>query len=262
MNNTTIKQGAPMHTVPIYRMKLPKPKLLAMGDAERRLLLVLGHASNELSTLQRLVLFSLQPEYEDEIRGKVAVGRANVVIRLLAGKIWETHELVKTRIHNDRAVATKYVPLMMDGGKAVYERLKKSWGTDSGQILASLRNTHSFHFPQAAAIDAAFDEIEDDEVLEMFLCQHSDGTFYHFAELVFSVASTQTVKRGDFGERLATISKLIVNEAAELVHFIQHFTGTLLEHTTDVLDNPPDPEHVEAEDVATIGIAPISLRPA
>ena len=44
----------------IYQMDLTKKHLAAMPEAERRLLLLLGHATNEINVFQKLILMSGQ----------------------------------------------------------------------------------------------------------------------------------------------------------------------------------------------------------
>lgn len=249
-----------MTTATIYRLALPKSKLAALGETERRLVLVMGHAANELSTLQRLVVFSLQPEWNDEVLDKIATGRANVLIRLLAGKAWETVELIRRRVQENR-VAVSYVAKMTDEGRGAFDRIRKLWGQDEGAILPALRKFHAFHYPSNEAIDAAFDEIGDDEPLEAYLTDKGvDGTFFQMSELVFSVAATHVVKSGSFAERLDRVSRVVVDLTGDLVQFIQHFTGTVLEHASDALEAEAGIVRVDVLTLEEISVPPVSVR--
>jgi hypothetical protein len=46
----------------IHRVRLTKEKLTAMPEAERSLLLLLGHATNEISVLSKLILMARKDE--------------------------------------------------------------------------------------------------------------------------------------------------------------------------------------------------------
>jgi hypothetical protein len=72
-----------MASVQVLRLETPKSSLAALPEAERRLVLLLGQAVNEISTLNRLLLFSLEKQWPDEVTERIAIGRAWVIVPLL-----------------------------------------------------------------------------------------------------------------------------------------------------------------------------------
>jgi hypothetical protein len=253
-----MSSSMPLSTT-VYRIATPKAKLAALGDAERRLLLVLGHAANQISTLQRLTLFSLGNEWPDEVSDRIAVGRANVTLRLLAGAVWETHLLISKRVEGDKTGA-KYLTMLMDGGKECYARLKRERGGEVGELLAELRNDHAFHYPENKAIDEAFNEIPDGESMEVIVSENGDATFFQMSEIMSIVALAKVIKGGDFGERIERLSKIITNHSGELVQFIQHYTGTIMQEASDILETEMVPVEIPATNMEDIIIPPVSKR--
>lgn len=246
-------------SITIYRIATPKAKLAALGDVERRLVLVLGHAANQISTLQRLALFTLGNEWPHEVNDRIAVGRANVMLRLLAGAVWETHLLISKRVESDKTGA-QYLAKLMDGGKECYARLKKERGGEVGAILAALRNDHAFHYPENQAIDDAFKEIPDSESMEVIVSEHGDATFFQMSEIMSVIALAKVVKEGDFGDRIDRLSKIITNHSGELIQFIQHYTGTIMQEASDMLEPEMVPVEIPATNMKDIVIPPVSVR--
>jgi hypothetical protein len=250
----------PVETVTeVHRLPTPKASLMEMGDAERRLVLVLGDAHNQIATLQRLLLFSLHHPLPDDVSDRISSGRANVVLRLLAATVWETHELISKRVQSDKDGA-KYLSLMMDGGTKSYSILRKERGSEAGEILAALRNSHGFHFPDHKAIDDALAELPDAEPLEIYLSQNGDASWFQVSDIVSVVAATRVVKSGDLGERISKIADTIIQHSGELTRFIQHYTGTIFEHASEVLKAELATVEIPAADSESVFIPPVSIR--
>lgn len=243
----------------VHRLPTAKAVLMRMGDAERRLVLVLGDAHNRIATLQRLSLFSLHHPLPDEVSDRIASGRANVVLRLLAATVWETHELISKRVQSDK-VGAKYLSLMMDGGKTAHEVLRKGRGGEEGRILAALRNSHGFHFPDSEAIDGALAELPDEEPLEIYVSENGDASWFQVSDIISTIAATHVVKSDALVDRIEKMADAIIQHSGELTRFIQHYTGTILEHATDVLKAELVAVEISAAESEGIFIPPVSIR--
>lgn len=250
---------ATLTTTVVHRLQTGKVALSAMGESERRLVLVLGNAHNQIATLQRLLLFSLHKPSPDEVSDRIASGRANVLLRLLAATVWETHELISKRVQSDK-VGSRYLALMMDGGKASHDILRKGRGGEAGAILAELRNSHGFHFPDNAAIDDALADLPDEEPLEIYLSKNGDASWFQVSDVVAAVAATKAVKSGDLTERVAKLADAIIKHSGELTRFIQHYTGTILENASDMLSAESPSAEIPATELDAILIPPVSVR--
>jgi hypothetical protein len=77
-NAATVGATPTMEKVPvseIHRVNLTKAKLAAMPHAERSLLLLLGHASNEINVLSKLILMARKDEPEIKLIDHVEAGQ-------------------------------------------------------------------------------------------------------------------------------------------------------------------------------------------
>ena len=81
----------------IHRIILTKAKLAAVPQAERSLLLLLGHASNEINVLSNLILMVRKDAPPSQIAEKVEAGQACVLLRVLVGQLHEAWELFRKR---------------------------------------------------------------------------------------------------------------------------------------------------------------------
>lgn len=81
-----------------------------MPEAERRLLLLLGHATNEINVFQKLILMSAQGTPAIQFVDHVQAGQTFILMRTLIGKLHEAWDLFRTRVLSDRSVAALYLP--------------------------------------------------------------------------------------------------------------------------------------------------------
>jgi hypothetical protein len=76
----------------VRKIKLSRSKLAAMPQNERVLLLLLAHASNELTVLRKPILMMRKSASESQIV-EVEAGQVFIFTRLLVGKLHEVWEL-------------------------------------------------------------------------------------------------------------------------------------------------------------------------
>jgi len=92
----------------IHRVHLTKRKLAAMPQAERSLLLLLGHATNEINVLFKLILMARKDEPTIKLIDHVEAGQVLILMRVLIGKLHEAWLLFQRRFQADRSLAEKY----------------------------------------------------------------------------------------------------------------------------------------------------------
>lgn len=73
----------------MHQIDLTKKSLAAMPDAERGLLMLLGHAINEINVFQKLVLISGQGTWAPAFVDHVQAGQTLILMRTLIDKLHE-----------------------------------------------------------------------------------------------------------------------------------------------------------------------------
>ncbi len=167
----------------IYQIDLTKKHLAAMPDADRRLLLLLGHATNEINVFQKLILMSGQGTPAIQFVDHVQAGQTFILMRTLIGKLHEAWDLFRTRVLSDRSVAALYLPKLNVEANAALESLKRHFGTQSPLTL--IRNRFSFHYKDEwDLVEQSFQEVPDDEPWQFYLSNMHGNSFFYASELV------------------------------------------------------------------------------
>jgi hypothetical protein len=219
----------------IYGVSVPKAKLAAMPAGERQLLLLLGHVENEISTLRRLVAFSLQTSYADPIVDHVAHGRAWVVLRLLIGKVAEGHQVVKKRIQSS-PIGKKYQGALDPMASAALDRLNKHFGKSG--LLNQLRKFHAFHYPDDKQIENGFASVGETESWELYLADASGNSFYHASDMVMLYAMLQELGPQDPRDAIPKLASEVMDAAGALSEFLHRFIGTIIQQTPGLAGDP------------------------
>src|SRR5215510_744038 len=128
----------------LNRVTLTKSKLAALPQAERSLFLLLGHASNEINVLSKLILMVMRKDAPpSEIANNVEAGQVCVLLRVLVGQLHEAWELFRKRVQANRPLHDKYIPRLDADGVAALNNLNRHFG--GGSPLTNIRSKVAFH---------------------------------------------------------------------------------------------------------------------
>ena len=206
----------------IYKFISSKKALAALPGDARCILLLGGHIVNELTTLHRLLLFSMK-SWDDAVQNTYASVQYWTLIGLLIGKVAEGLEVFQRRILG-RPFGRENLPLvekLSDGTEAV-SRVKKILG-DTG-LLRRLRNQHTFHNPTDDVIEAAFASLSDSEDWSM-MAGHSRHTVLfpmsHYSTMQALINATDKV---DPREAMELIRDEVLDAADALIAFFERLT--------------------------------------
>jgi hypothetical protein len=176
----------------VHRAELDRTKLLALQQNERTLLLLLGHASNELNVLSKFILMMRKDEPPSVIIDHVEAGQTFILMRLLIGKLHEAWELFRTRVYGDRTIATTYIPRLRPEAAAALQVLNRRFSQSNP--LTAIRNKISFHYSDKDNIvEANFQQVPLDEPLQFYLCKTIGNSFYHASELIAQLSAISQI---------------------------------------------------------------------
>lgn len=179
---------------PIYRLRMGKNRLAEMPTAERKLLLLLGHATNEIMLFNRMLLTMstrVSPKPNSSFDYTYA-GEAFILLRDLIGKLCEAHTLYKKRFLHDQKIRLKYLDRMSESGQKAERDLANAF---SDGVLKKIRNSFSYHYyDEQNKFERAFKIIPDGEIWDIFLADKEGDCFYFISEMVAQYAVLQDVK--------------------------------------------------------------------
>jgi hypothetical protein len=92
----------------IHRAKLPKWHLERFPEADSSLFLLLGHISNEINVLQKLMLMLRRGDPPAHLVDIVEAGQVMIIMRILIAKLHEAYLVFNERVQGDPAMCDRY----------------------------------------------------------------------------------------------------------------------------------------------------------
>jgi len=232
----------------VYQVDLTKEKLAAMPVEERRLLLLLGHATNEINVLQKLILMAGQATPELKFVDHVQAGQIFVLMRTLIGKLHEAWELFVKRFQSDHQISAKYLPKLHTEATIALDGLKKHFGKQSPLTL--IRNRFSFHYcDEKDLVEQSFHDIPADDSWHFYLSNIFGNCFYYASELVVAggvikLANPAPNSTGPYLEQSARafdeLCKLIIGVSGQIMTLFGHcITEIVSEHFSNAQVSDP-----------------------
>jgi hypothetical protein len=247
-------------------------------DARQRNQLVgCMHAHNELSVLNRILMFSLNDTGEGELHDSAKSVQTWCLLQLLAAKLFETWDMLNERF----MAATPEDPALCqldDDHKASLTWLKKYFGTGNRlneTSLRTIRDKATFHYDKLNPDQAAHNMADGESAV--YLAQHPANSLYYVGSaLVFRTVFAMIADKAHGGivtgsheertKRGADIAFEDANSANDHMHMVLYglikflmeevFASpleTLAQVRINVVD-APTPENVRLPAFLDIGI--------
>lgn len=206
----------------ILRIPITKSDLLKMPVAERSLFLLLGHASNQVNALWKMVIIATNPTNRDPVEERVSGAQTQILVRLLIGVMREALKLVEKRFLGS-PVGKQFVPLLDAQAGQALDRLKQRFkGPD---MLVVIRDNFSFHHPTMDDMEAAFQQAlrnQDDEAENwcIYMTPALLNAFFFVSDFVLVHGMANALKEDDVNEA----HKKLLGELAPLANDLSEFT--------------------------------------
>jgi hypothetical protein len=211
--------------IEVYRMRLAKADLSKLEPSQRNALLLLGHASNQLTVLLKTLHFSLNNDVGDEVQQSVAAGQSQILLRLLVGLVFETWDMLRERII-EAALFERYQESLSELGRDVHDELKSHF--EQSSLIIQIRNNLSYHYPNDKVLNRAFEDTPEDEPWDWYLTEQIANSFYFLSDLVM----THAVIRFSGEQDAISAHKKFVEEVSKvsnlLIEFIMQFMVAII----------------------------------
>jgi len=216
--------------VEIYEFEVSKQRLAAMPDDERSFLIFLGHATNEISCLSKLVIMAGNVPTTHKLIDHVHTGQSLILLRLLIGKCYEAWKLFRKA-----AVSQKYADDLTAAAKETQGNLGKRLGPKG--IMYHVRQI-AFHYPNKnEEIDEAFRSLSEHEPWLFYLSDTIGNSFYFASELVMQrmminkIENTSGTKNDNADEmkKFQEIFTTTIDVSRELIDLFIAYLGVIIE---------------------------------
>lgn len=198
-----------VHMVDLHQIDLTRDQLDRIPDGERRLLVLVAHAWNEINTLAKLFHFAAGSAADEGLASQAETTQALVLARVLTGKIYEFWKLLQSSFFGAQ-LSRAYAPLMDPESSAALDELKKYFSGES--VVATIRNKFAFHYA-GDQIDAGYAALVEGDPLQIYLAKHNANTLFSFAETIAGRSMLEAIRPGDplgaFNTLVAETSKLV-----------------------------------------------------
>ncbi|GLH80314.1 hypothetical protein SSBR45G_52230 [Bradyrhizobium sp. SSBR45G] len=186
--------------IEIHRVIFEKKQLEVMPRDERSLLMLMGHATNELNVLSKFLLMMRKDDPPTQIEDFAEGGQTFIIMRILIGKLHEAWELFKARAQSNKEISEKYVQKLGDEGVVALKELNTYFGKKNA--VTEIRNKVSFHYKDKDdLIEKNFQRLPNTEPWEIYLSKTHGNTLYYMSEMVATGSVLSLVGNIDETER-------------------------------------------------------------
>jgi hypothetical protein len=215
--------------VEVYKIALPKDKLMAMPEKERSLMMLLGYAANQISFFEKLVVLSSNKDGPTEMEQKLSGAQTQMSLRVLIGVLNEAWELVRKRFLGAPYGKAYQTQLDQQGAEAL-ARMNKRTGKEG--LLANLRNAWIFHHPDEDEIaeDACAAALADplcDLEWTWYFSTSNYNSFFYPSEMVALHGIAAKLKEQNLIEAQRKLMANVMAIAEDMNHVIHAIISVL-----------------------------------
>jgi hypothetical protein len=161
----------------IVRLVVDKQGVLTLDRTHRQFFFLAGHMFNEIVVLRRLLLSSQKEESSGILRDARSTWSL-VLLRLLAGKLWETRSVIKTHYHRPGIGDSPWLQGNDSISKPLGE-IKRYFSQTN--VINKIRNDFGFHY---SLPDADLSNYGPDDHIEFLMGESRSNTIYYASEVV------------------------------------------------------------------------------
>jgi len=202
--------------IEVFRVPVSKKALQAVPADERNLLLLASHAINQISVLRKILIFSTNYESASELENTLSAGQSQTILRMLFGALAEAWEMVRRPI-NQKLIGKDYADEIEAEGLKAYEKLKTHFGNSN--LLHKLRNTIAYHHPNAHELEAAFNDLAEDEDWAWYPSDTINNSFYLASDMVISAGVRRATGEADYAKAFGKVMAEVVSVSNEMADF-------------------------------------------
>jgi hypothetical protein len=217
--------GMKKNTITLHELHFTKEALSRMDKKERDFLLVLGHVTNDLMAVHRLVLVTGNFPMNNRTIRQAGTSQNLVMIRVLIGLMHETWTFIARELLQQPLYGRYVAKIKQDfpNGREALDRLKDYFqGSKGEKNVETVRNDFAFHYPSHKWKLDAWQRAPQEELV-FHLADRRVNSFY---ELSYAVVMREMLARVGSDPQIA-LNKLM-DETVKV-------SGWLLDLTHDAL---------------------------
>jgi hypothetical protein len=231
--------------IEIRRVIFTKKQLADIPKDERSLLLLMGHATNELNVFSKFILMMRKDDPPTQVEDYTEGGQVFIIMRILIGKLHEAWELFRTHAQSNKGISEKYLKNLDDDEAAkALKALNDYFGKKNA--VTEIRNKVAFHYKDKdGLIEENFHRLPETEPWEFYLSKTHGNTFYYASEMVATGSALSLAGKIDEKEQASLAGDIkAFSELSNAVLDVSRHITTLFSYLISaiVLAYVPEPE--------------------
>jgi hypothetical protein len=211
----------------VFRIPLTKAHLDQIPHDERVFYLMAGQLSNDVNILTKLVWFAFnQHMTTDGVVKEAALSQTLLLIKLLAGKLYEGHSLI-AKSFSGKKLYQKYKDYLNADGLDGLQRINRYFGNPDN-VVKKIRHWFAFHFEEKE-IDAIYDTFPPNgELPEYWGTEYAGYNLFFGAESITLRAMMNITGEADLTKALLKIFGETTEASIWFGKFVQNYTSLML----------------------------------
>ena len=213
-----------MTTTRVRHIPITRTLLAKIPQAERKWVFFFGHVANEITLLNKLLLWSHVPPGSLKAPTNIAAAVQTVMIaKMLAGKQYEAAQVL-SQSYFDSPMRRIYYPLMELEGQKAEDQLKAYFSTDN--LHYRVRNSFAFHYSVNELAGEIIQSAKIEE-LQILLSANAGNTLFDMSETVANRAMLATIDP-DTKAAVSKFTDAVVEVSRWYQRFIDDFIAAVL----------------------------------
>jgi hypothetical protein len=227
----------------VYEIPISKQQLDSIPTDERLFFIQIGYLANELSTLNRLLLFVSNTTGTTELETRARNSQALLLVRLCSGKLFEGWQMLQ-RDYFGSKLSKEYDRLLQESGKNNLTEIKRYFSKSN--LIKDIRDNFAFHYP-SDDLQHQLECTKDTGTLYIYLGYAHGNSFYSFADVLVGSAMLSKVQGTDpqqvidalFADPINAIKWFLDFIGSCMIILVEKYLGTTLEAlSTNIIEVP------------------------
>ncbi len=199
----------------VSEITITKNQLEDLPELERTLVLQFGHACNELSFLNKLLLIVSDTDTK-EVNNSGMVAQSMIVARIFIGKTFEAWRMLERDFFASK-LSKEIEPQLPEEGKDSLKKLKQYFGKNN--LISTIRNQYSFHYVSHHMKDI-LTPFDDKKKFKLILGPGYANTLHHFSEELISFSMLGKTDCDKPQEAMDKIIGDLVSVSGSMIQFL------------------------------------------
>lgn len=234
----TLRVKKEVTVIKIHRFSIPKSILLGLGEKERIFFMCIGHFLNEISILQKCIMYVPDPNSTNKVEADGRIFLHLFFIRMLASKLCECHKMFEKAFYGT-ALSNDFKDSFNEETKKKQKEIKRYFSKDNN--LKIIRNGFGFHYdPEKLEEGLSWLEKGEEKELKMYQSKIIGNCLYTLCEVALFASMRNALIIPDNKDPIKTL----YDEVLRISKLFQDFGYECLKI---IVDRFPGLDHEECE---------------